>query len=156
MLSTETTRCRRKDMAVKRLHEEETETETVDRLSDLPESLQLRILSFLDVRHAIQTMMLSKAWVSSWTCVPILNFSSDGFKQPFHVFDDFVANALSCRQPVKLDRLTFKHGGTCSAKVLEKFSITRFHTVSKNWKQTSYPLRMTMRAGTGQYGHRIH
>ncbi|KAJ0786508.1 putative leucine-rich repeat domain superfamily, F-box-like domain superfamily [Helianthus annuus] len=107
-------------MAANRLCKEETETETkrmVDRLSCMPESLQLHILSSLDARHAIGTSVLSKSWVSSWTCIPILNFSSCSFKR-LDVFDNFIANALSRRQPVKLDRLTFNRNGTCCAKIL--------------------------------------
>ncbi|KAJ0764824.1 putative F-box domain, leucine-rich repeat domain superfamily, F-box-like domain superfamily [Helianthus annuus] len=98
--------------------EEEEETK-VDRLSDMPESLQLRILSCLDASHAVGTSLLSKSWGSLWTRVPILNFSSyEGFKH-LHVFDDFVVNALSRRAPVKLDRLTFKRDGKCSPKLLQ-------------------------------------
>ncbi|KAI3830145.1 hypothetical protein L1987_04279 [Smallanthus sonchifolius] len=94
----------------------DSERETVamvDRLSDLPESLQLRILSRLDARQAVQTLALSKSWVSSWTCIPVLNFTCDGL-------DAFVVNALSRRQSVKLDKLTFKHTGTCGDIISEK------------------------------------
>ncbi|KAJ0515384.1 putative F-box domain-containing protein [Helianthus annuus] len=98
---------------------EEQETK-MDRLSDMPESPQLHILSCLDASHAVGTSVLSKSWGSLWTRVPILNFSSyEGFKH-LHVFDNFVVNALSRRcAPVKLDRLTFKRDGKCSAKLLQ-------------------------------------
>ncbi|KAM0051446.1 putative F-box-like domain superfamily protein [Helianthus debilis subsp. tardiflorus] len=124
-------------MTIKRLRQEETETETV--VDSLPESLKLHILSFLDTRHAVETSVLSKSWVSSWSCVPVLNFSSDSFQKvhpldkylrvkplhrpppPLHAFDNFVINALSRRQPVKLDRLTFKHAGSCNTEILKQF-----------------------------------
>ncbi|KAL8193534.1 hypothetical protein R6Q57_026669 [Mikania cordata] len=121
-------------MAAKRIHEQETDhvetikrlrkeketnTTMADRLTDMPESLQLHILSFLETRHAVQTSMLSKSWVSSWTYIPVLNFSSYGFKK-LSDFDKFVFDALSLREPVKLDKLTFNRHGSCSAKILKK------------------------------------
>ncbi|KAI7727319.1 hypothetical protein M8C21_027591 [Ambrosia artemisiifolia] len=89
-------------------------------VGSLPESLKVHILCFLDTRHAIETSVLSKSWVSSWTFLPVLNFSSDCFKQ-LHDFDNFVVDALSRRQPMKLNRLTFKRGGltSCSSVMLK-------------------------------------
>ncbi|XP_076910901.1 putative F-box/FBD/LRR-repeat protein At4g03220 [Bidens hawaiensis] len=81
-----------------------------DRLSNMPESLRLRILSCLDSRQAVRTLVLSKSWLSTWTCIPVLNFTSYGF-------DYFVINALSGRQSVKLDKLTFKHVGDCGDEI---------------------------------------
>ncbi|KAF5821376.1 putative leucine-rich repeat domain superfamily, F-box-like domain superfamily [Helianthus annuus] len=134
-------------MTIKRLRQKETETETV--VDSLPESLKLHILSFLDTRHAVETSVLSKSWVSSWSCVPVLNFSSDSFQKvhPFdkylrvkplhrpppslHAFDNFVVNALS-RQPVKLDRLTFKHAGSCNTEILKQvFDYALLHGVQE-------------------------
>ncbi|XP_076887763.1 F-box/FBD/LRR-repeat protein At2g04230-like [Bidens hawaiensis] len=80
-----------------------------DMLANLPECLQFRILSCLDARH-VQTALLSKSWFSSWTCTPVLNFSSNGFEN-LDDFDHFVVNVLSRRQPVKLDKITFKRDG---------------------------------------------
>ncbi|XP_076906844.1 uncharacterized protein LOC143563109 [Bidens hawaiensis] len=107
----------RRDMAVKRSHEEEKEV-MVDRLSNMPESLQLRILSCLNARHAVRTMVLSKSWFSLWTCTPVLNFSSKGFINS-RAFDKFMLDSLSHRQPVRLDRLTLNYGGKCIPKILE-------------------------------------
>ncbi|MFS7903820.1 putative leucine-rich repeat domain superfamily, F-box-like domain superfamily [Helianthus anomalus] len=133
-------------MTIKRLRQKETET-VVD---SLPESLKLHILSFLDTRHAVETSVLSKSWVSSWSCVPVLNFSSDSFQKvhpldkylrvkplhrpppPLHAFDNFVVNALSRRQPVKLDRLTFKHAGSCNPEILKQvFDYALLHSVQE-------------------------
>ncbi|MFS7903814.1 putative protein kinase NEK family [Helianthus anomalus] len=131
--------------------------ENIDNILDafmvdsLPESLKLHILSFLDTRHAVETSVLSKSWVSSWSCLPVLNFSSDSFQKvhpldkylvkplhshrpppPLHAFDNFVVNALSRRQPVKLDRLTFKHAGSCNTKVLKQvFDYALLHGVQE-------------------------
>ncbi|KAJ0704342.1 putative F-box domain, leucine-rich repeat domain superfamily [Helianthus annuus] len=107
---------------LKRLRVEEgkeTDTTVVDRLTDLPESLQLHILSSLETKHAFKTSVLSKSWASKWTCVPVLNFSSYGFKK-LNEFDKFVFNTLSIRRSAKLEKLTFRRHGICSAKILNK------------------------------------
>ncbi|GKD30344.1 F-box/LRR-repeat protein-like protein, partial [Tanacetum coccineum] len=44
-----------------------------DRLTSLPESLQLRILSTLDAKYVVQTSVLSKSWFPLWKSVPILS-----------------------------------------------------------------------------------
>ncbi|CAH1437015.1 unnamed protein product [Lactuca virosa] len=46
-----------------------------DILSDIPEALQLRILSCLDAKQAVQTSMLSRTWVSLWTKIPVLEYN---------------------------------------------------------------------------------
>nr|DAD20794.1 TPA_asm: hypothetical protein HUJ06_022257 [Nelumbo nucifera] len=47
---------------------------TADRISALPKAVLHYILSFLDVRSAVQTSMLSKRWRYIWTTLPYLNF----------------------------------------------------------------------------------
>ncbi|XP_076942333.1 F-box/LRR-repeat protein 13-like [Bidens hawaiensis] len=102
-----------------------------DMLANLPECLQLRILSCLDTRHVVQTTLLSKSWFSSWTCTPVLSFSSNGFEN-LDVFDNFVVNVLSNRQPVKLDKITFKRDGKDVDLILQKvFDYTFLHGVQE-------------------------
>ncbi|KAL8532179.1 hypothetical protein ACS0TY_008688 [Phlomoides rotata] len=50
-------------------------SEDSDRLSELPESLILHILSFLPMRDVVSTTLLSKRWENLWTTLPCLNFS---------------------------------------------------------------------------------
>ncbi|XP_057772064.1 F-box protein At5g03100-like [Salvia miltiorrhiza] len=45
-----------------------------DRLSALPDSLILEILSLLETRYAVRTTFLSKRWRDLWTTVPRLKF----------------------------------------------------------------------------------
>ncbi|KAL8532165.1 hypothetical protein ACS0TY_008681 [Phlomoides rotata] len=54
-----------------------------DRLSELPESLILHILSFLPMRDVVSTTFLSKRWENLWTILPSLNFS-DIIRVRFH------------------------------------------------------------------------
>ncbi|XP_023749779.1 F-box/LRR-repeat protein At3g26922-like [Lactuca sativa] len=89
-----------------------------DRLSDLPECLQLHILTSLDAKHAVQTSVLSRTWVSAHTRIPVLEFNSYSFKKLL-VFDKFVCDVLRHRDhSAKLERLTFNRSGSCSAKIL--------------------------------------
>ncbi|KAJ8628461.1 hypothetical protein MRB53_021768 [Persea americana] len=45
-----------------------------NRISSLPESILLHILSFMDTNDAVRTGILSKSWRHLWTSVPNLNF----------------------------------------------------------------------------------
>ncbi|KAL0453075.1 UNVERIFIED_CONTAM: F-box/FBD/LRR-repeat protein [Sesamum latifolium] len=47
---------------------------SIDRLSALPDSLLVRILSFLDMKEAAMTGVLSKRWQFLWTGLPRLKF----------------------------------------------------------------------------------
>ncbi|XP_057772065.1 putative F-box protein At1g49610 [Salvia miltiorrhiza] len=49
-----------------------------DRLSELPDSLILMILSLLETRYAFTTTFLSKRWRDLWTTVPRLKFVEEG------------------------------------------------------------------------------
>uniref|UniRef100_A0A7N2LPN8 F-box domain-containing protein n=1 Tax=Quercus lobata TaxID=97700 RepID=A0A7N2LPN8_QUELO len=74
---------------------------SLDRISDLPDSLICHILSFLPTKHAVATTILSTRWKQLWTMVPILDFGDK----------DFVFRVLSLRKPfpVKKFRLVLHH-----------------------------------------------
>ncbi|KAJ0630984.1 putative F-box domain, leucine-rich repeat domain superfamily, F-box-like domain superfamily [Helianthus annuus] len=67
-----------------------------DRLSNLPNDLIHKILSFIDVKYAIRTSALSSRWRYIWTSMPCLNFSSEGFHS-LPEFSKFVTRVLSTR-----------------------------------------------------------
>ncbi|XP_028806313.1 F-box/LRR-repeat protein 13-like [Neltuma alba] len=67
-----------------------TEVEVRDRISDLPDSLLLHILSFLPAKEAVATSLLSKRWRPLWPCLPTLDLKRQDFQRLrfFHRFVD--------------------------------------------------------------------
>ncbi|XP_071732486.1 putative F-box/LRR-repeat protein At3g59170 [Rutidosis leptorrhynchoides] len=71
-----------------------------DRISNLPDDIIHHILSFLDLKYAMQTSALSKKWKLVWTLLPQLNFNSYNFSNPSH-FNEFVKHALLHRNNLR-------------------------------------------------------
>ncbi|PWA82967.1 F-box domain, Leucine-rich repeat domain, L domain-like protein [Artemisia annua] len=90
-----------------------------DRLTNLPESLQLRILSTLDAQYVVQTSVLSKSWVRLWKSVPILRLDFYDFKEEGK-FDKFVEKVLSSQRDMNLDTLIYRRDEESPAMILEK------------------------------------
>nr|GFA92774.1 F-box domain, cyclin-like protein [Tanacetum cinerariifolium] len=67
-----------------------------DRISNLPDDIIHRILSFLDIKHAIQTSQLSRRWKHVWTSMQHLSFNSRWFRN-VHRFAIFTDHVLSHR-----------------------------------------------------------
>ncbi|KAL8253814.1 hypothetical protein R6Q59_032035 [Mikania micrantha] len=67
-----------------------------DRLSVLQDDLILKILSFVGLKDAIGTSVLSPRWRYLWMSIPHLNFSSEDFST-MERLSDFVTNVLSRR-----------------------------------------------------------
>ncbi|KAF5782351.1 putative F-box domain, leucine-rich repeat domain superfamily, F-box-like domain superfamily [Helianthus annuus] len=83
-----------------------------DRLSSLQDELIHKILSFIGIKHAIQTSVLSSRWRFIWTSMPYLNFSRDDFFR-LPKFSEFVTHVLSGRDnqtKVSSVRLSNFHG----------------------------------------------
>ncbi|KAK4268298.1 hypothetical protein QN277_024974 [Acacia crassicarpa] len=70
-----------------------TEAEMRDRISDLPDSLLLHILSFLPAKEAVATSLLSKRWRPLWFSLPTLKLCRQDF-QRFTFFHQFVGKIL--------------------------------------------------------------
>ncbi|CAI9276254.1 unnamed protein product [Lactuca saligna] len=63
-----------------------------DRLSSLPDRLIHKILSFINIKDAISTSVLSSRWRFIWTSMPYLNF--ENLNNERH-FSNFISNVLS-------------------------------------------------------------
>ncbi|KAI3872182.1 hypothetical protein MKW98_011674, partial [Papaver atlanticum] len=83
-------------------------TNDEDNISKLPDFLIHHILSFVDVKQAVQTCILSKIWRTIWTSLPYLTF--DGYTYIL----DFIESVLSLRD------------NRCS-------DIRRFHLLRGHW-----------------------
>ncbi|CAN1312428.1 Putative F-box/FBD/LRR-repeat protein At4g03220 [Linum perenne] len=84
---------------------------TTDRLTNLPESIILHILSFLDTKSSVQTSLLSRSWRSLWKQVAVLdlNRSSSPDSSSFYKFVD---NVLSLRnRDLNLRNVTYMNEG---------------------------------------------
>ncbi|KAI9072975.1 hypothetical protein K1719_045067 [Acacia pycnantha] len=66
-----------------------TEVDVRDRISDLPDSLLLHILSFLPAKEAIASSLLSKRW-ELWHSLPTLDLDRRDFQRLkfYHQFVD--------------------------------------------------------------------
>ncbi|PWA90117.1 F-box domain, Leucine-rich repeat domain, L domain-like protein [Artemisia annua] len=68
----------------------------IDRLSNLPDELIHKILSFVGIKCAIGTSALSSRWRYIWTSMPYLDFSFENFSTSARL-SNFVTNVLSRR-----------------------------------------------------------
>ncbi|XP_061369447.1 F-box/LRR-repeat protein 13-like [Gastrolobium bilobum] len=67
-----------------------------DRISNLPNSILLHILSFMKIIDAVQTCILSRRWKDIWKSIPNLTLHTSDFGKP-SLFSDFVSGIVSCR-----------------------------------------------------------
>ncbi|XP_028806304.1 F-box/LRR-repeat protein 13-like [Neltuma alba] len=67
--------------------------EVKDRISDLPDSLLLHILSFLPAKEAVATSLLSKRWRPLWPYLPTLDLRRQDFER-LTFFQKFADNML--------------------------------------------------------------
>jgi hypothetical protein len=99
-------------------HDENEENQ--DRLSDLPESVILHILSFLNIKHAVQTCVLSTRWKHHWKHIPTLILHSSRFSTKKH-FAKFVSKILTLRNSsTALHTLDVERDGIMEPKLLKK------------------------------------
>ncbi|KAL8509595.1 hypothetical protein ACS0TY_016717 [Phlomoides rotata] len=79
-----------------------------DRLSELPNSLILHILSTLPMRNVVRTTLLSKRWNNLWTTIPCLNFCYFTYvkKEEVERIRNFINRALMLWKGIKI--LKFK------------------------------------------------
>ena len=104
---------------LKRARQSESEREgNEDRLSDLPDSLVLHILSFLNCKDAVRTCILSRRWKNLWKQLPSLILRSWDFRN-VTVFTKFVPRILSLRDDsLALHTLEFERSGITDRRLL--------------------------------------
>ncbi|XP_058784669.1 F-box/FBD/LRR-repeat protein At1g16930-like [Vicia villosa] len=90
-----------------------------DRISDLPDSLILHILSFLNIKQAIHTCILSTRWKNLWRYIPTLTLISSQFTT-VEIFTKFVTRILSLRDiSMDLHTLRFQPSNVMKPRLLE-------------------------------------
>ncbi|KAG4908435.1 F-box protein [Glycine soja] len=89
-----------------------------DRLSGLPDEILLIIMSFIMIKDAVQTCILSKRWRNLWKFLPNLTLHSNDFKKN-RVFYEFVSRIVSCSdQNHTLHSLDFYRPLYCKPKIM--------------------------------------
>ncbi|XP_057772051.1 F-box/LRR-repeat protein At3g26922-like [Salvia miltiorrhiza] len=83
-----------------------SETMDDDRLSELPDSLILTILSLLDMRDVVRTTLLSKRWKNRWTTVPCLHFHIPLYCNLWVEYSNLVSGALAQWKGAKILEFT--------------------------------------------------
>ncbi|CDY32921.1 BnaC02g12050D [Brassica napus] len=93
----------------------------MDRLSQLPDDLLIKILSFVPTKCAVATSILSKRWLSLWTLVPGLvfeDFSEEENEEinEIHVrsLSQFVSGTLLLHKAAVLERVHLNSATECS------------------------------------------
>ncbi|EOA38919.1 hypothetical protein CARUB_v10011317mg [Capsella rubella] len=84
----------------------------MNRLSQLPEALLLRILSLLPAKDVVGTMVLSKHWQFLWMLVPKLVYDDSYQDVEYGRFSRFVDRSLTLHEAPVLDTLHLKLGKT--------------------------------------------
>ncbi|XP_019085576.1 PREDICTED: FBD-associated F-box protein At3g52670-like [Camelina sativa] len=79
-----------------------------DRLTPLPVTLILKILTFLPTETAITTSVLSKRWRSLWKLVPKLKFDSDDHKSEDQTFSEVVSRSMLSHKATVLESLRLR------------------------------------------------
>lgn len=101
----------------RRKHTQEIEEneDNKDRLSDLSECVLLHILSFLNVKDAVQTCLLSSRWKHLWKRLPTLTLYF------YPGFEKFLNQILSLRDAsMAVDALDFLSGYEAKPDLLER------------------------------------
>ncbi|TMW82097.1 hypothetical protein EJD97_006847 [Solanum chilense] len=101
-----------------------------DRISELPDSLLLQILSLLPTEEAFTTCILSKRWQYLWTSLDSFFFSPKRYWERTKGFRSFVDYVLSHSTASKFDKFELH----CSSLYTHKSQISRWLTfaVKKN------------------------
>lgn len=107
-------------MNKRRKCENQSNEESEDRLSDLPDGIILHILSFLNTKHVVRTCVLSKRWRHLWKRIPTLMLYASRFST-VKQFAMFVSNILTLRDTsTALHALDLDRHGNIEPQLLKK------------------------------------
>ncbi|KAK6127520.1 hypothetical protein DH2020_038723 [Rehmannia glutinosa] len=73
-----------------KIHHQDEQESSPDRLSELPEHLLVEIISFLEMKDAVKTSALSKTWKHLWTHVDKIVYEFDD-RQPTAKLPEFIS-----------------------------------------------------------------
>ncbi|CAH1415156.1 unnamed protein product [Lactuca virosa] len=108
--------CGEKAFGLKRMNVEE------DRLSSLPDDLIHKILSFLELEHAVRVSVLSSRWKFIWKSMPYLNLINFVKINSPPDFSKFVNNVLSHRNyQIHLSSVFLYSDGRVSHEFMKRF-----------------------------------
>ena len=130
---------------LKRARKSESEREgNEDRLSDMPDSIVLHILSFLNSKDAVQTCILSRRWKDLWKQLPslILHYSDLGTDQ---IFNKLVPMVLSLLRDgsVASHALDFMPYAITDPHLLERVLSYALSHMSSIWISTPFVMLAT-------------
>ncbi|KAL4357046.1 hypothetical protein HN51_028400 [Arachis hypogaea] len=77
-------------------NQNESEGDGGDRISDLPDSILLHIMSFMMIHDVIKTCILSTRWKNLWKSMPNIKLHTADFRNHC-VFSEFISGIVSCR-----------------------------------------------------------
>ncbi|KAI3713665.1 hypothetical protein L1987_72248 [Smallanthus sonchifolius] len=103
-----------------------------DGLSKLPDDVIHKILSFVSIKHVVETSVLSSRWRYIWTSMPYLNFSNEDFIS-MPKFSKFVTSVLS-RRDDQIEVASLKlslHGRVSQAFVERVLNYAFSHNVQR-------------------------
>ncbi|MED6151367.1 hypothetical protein PIB30_081874 [Stylosanthes scabra] len=94
--------CRKMKRARCTQNQNESDANGVDRLSDLPDSILLHIMSFMMIRDAVKTCILSRMWENLWKFMPNITLHTADFRNHC-VFSEFISGIVSHRDGHGID-----------------------------------------------------
>ncbi|XP_057440203.1 F-box/LRR-repeat protein At4g14096-like [Lotus japonicus] len=123
-------------------------SENEDRLSNLPDCILLHLLSFLKVKYAVQTCVLSTRWKDLWKRLHNLILLSSDFSS-LRSFTKFMSRLLTLRDgSIALQNLDFEREGFVEPHLLKRIMK---YAVSHNIQQ----LRLSVRCDIKHFPHCI-
>ncbi|KAK7315010.1 hypothetical protein VNO77_33542 [Canavalia gladiata] len=118
--------------------------EDMDRLSDLPDFVLLHIMKFMNMKHAVQTCVLSKRWKDFWKLLTNLELNSADFTNLAH-FSKFVSWVLDNRDgSISLHSLALRRKGCIEHELLDRIM---GYAVLHNVQQMTIDVNLNIKHG---------